>query len=129
MWLNSRIKQWDFWLFIFPIMVFFINNRIKYNIEIPILDVIMQNHFNDFLGGISIMAYINLILSLKKDKPLRIEKFWILTLSIILIGIFWEVISPLYLSNSTGDPLDIFAYFLGGCAYFGLDKYFARKIN
>lgn len=121
-WLKSRIKPVDFCLFVIPILCFFVNNKIKRQIEVPFLDIIMKNHFNDFLGGISIIAYVNLVLSLKKNKPYRMESFGLVAVAIILIGLFWEVISPLYLPNSTGDPLDIIAYFAGGCAYYGINR-------
>ena len=36
------------------------------------------------------------------------------TVFLLLCGLFWEGITPLYLPRSVADPLDLLAYWLGG---------------
>ena len=37
---------------------------------------------------------------------------------LLLCGLFWEVVTPLYLPRSVGDPRDVAAVLLGGMALF-----------
>lgn len=129
MWLKQRLKLRDVLLFLIPIVVFFINNRIKFNVDVPYLSDILRYHFNDFLGGISILGYVNLVLSLKKGRPWRIKRLVSCLVFVLFCGFCWEYVAPLVLENSTGDWLDVLAYLLGGAVYWLLEKWLGRTDN
>lgn len=90
---------------------------LKSIIEIPVLSVILKNHFNDFLAGVAFLAYLNFILSYYKMGKYQVNNFRSAILIAFLCGIFWEFITPLYKDNSTSDWLDILAYMLGSSSY------------
>jgi hypothetical protein len=117
MWLKTRIKKRDVCLFVIPILIFFINNKIKYNIDLPVLGQIMRYHFNDYLGGISIVAYVNLVLSLKRGQIWRLVSPLACLVFALFCSLCWELIAPVFLSDSTGDWLDVVAYCLGALTY------------
>ena len=42
------------------------------------------------------------------------RRWWAVLGYLLLCGLFWEVVTPLYLPRSVGDPWDILAYAVGG---------------
>lgn len=46
----------------------------------------------------------------------------------LLVSIEWEYITPLYLSRSVSDPMDIVAYFLGVTLYYFVCKKFKIRV-
>ena len=128
MWIINRIKKIDLLLLNVALSLFIINNYVKADINIAYLGYLLKNHFNDFLGGIAFLAYINAILSMKKGKRLRINGINHCLILMFFVGLIWEYITPLYCSSSTADPLDILAYCLGGVVYGLLNKRFQKQI-
>lgn len=68
-------------------------------------------YFNDLLAGIVFMAYCNLVLLPDYPQGIGIRKGMRL---ILMAGVFWEFITPLYLNKSVSDIYDLFAYCIGG---------------
>ncbi|MGI5824786.1 MAG: hypothetical protein ACOX7J_04360 [Bacillota bacterium] len=68
-----------------------------------------------------------MVFALKKKPPYRLTRFWQILTAALGAGLFWELITPLYKPDSTGDLWDIAAYILGGAVYFGLDKVIGYK--
>ena len=46
-----------------------------------------------------------------------------MTLFLLGCGLFWEVLTPLYLSRSVGDPRDVLACWLGGMSLWLWDRH------
>lgn len=74
----------------------------------------MKCYFNDVLCGILFLAYCNLLLI---RKHLLIDKLWVIESILFCCGLFWEIVAPLYVNYSVGDPIDIVAYMFGGFVY------------
>lgn len=66
----------------------------------------------DFLAGGLMLCILNALLALTRRPPVRC--FGAATLFLLGCGLFWEYVTPLYLSRSVGDPWDLLAYWLGG---------------
>ena len=66
------------------------------------------------------LCILNVLLIAAKRSSVR--HFFAVTLFLLGCGIFWEGITPLYLSRSVGDPWDIVACWLGGSVIYFLDK-------
>ena len=58
-------------LFLYALNRFYLKNVVV----IPAISYILKCHFNDFLGGIFIIAYINLILEHSKYRHYRVDGF------------------------------------------------------
>lgn len=71
-------------------------------------------HFADFLAGALMMCLLNGLLELMGQQPLR--RTWVISAFSLGCGLFWEVITPLYLPRSVGDPWDILSVWLGAMA-------------
>lgn len=69
-------------------------------------------YFADALAGALMLCIVNVLLMAAKRPPLR--RFWAVTAYLLGCGLFWEVITPLYLPRSTGDVWDVAACWLGG---------------
>ena len=69
----------------------------------------------DVLAGAWILCFLNLVLVWSGRRPIR-RMGWAV-LFVLGCGIFWEYITPLYLSRTVSDPLDMAAYLAGGCVY------------
>ena len=74
-----------------------------------------SGHGADVLAGAWILCFFNLILVWSGRRPIR-RMGWAV-LFVLGCGIFWEYITPLYLSRTVSDPLDVAAYLVGGCVY------------
>ena len=66
----------------------------------------------DCLAGALMLCVVNVLLLAAKRPTLR--RFGAVTVFLLGCGLFWEVITPLYLSRSVGDPWDVAACWLGG---------------
>lgn len=80
------------------------------------LNYLMQCHANDFLGGLAFLAYTNLLLDLVKPES-RFKKLITIMIFILLCGIFWECVAPIFIADSVGDPYDLLAYAIGAASY------------
>ena len=126
--LNKRQKK-DLLFFIVPLILFQVNELIKADVQIPVLGYLLRCHFNDYLGGISFAAYLNLVLSLSNWTSFRLTKVRHFLVASLFCGICWEVITPLFIKTSTGDAWDIIAYILGMLTYWYYGRKLASKTN
>ena len=69
-------------------------------------------HGADVLAGALMLCVLNAALVAANRRPLR--HFGWASLFLLGCGLFWEVVTPLYLPRSVGDPRDLLAYWLGG---------------
>ena len=76
----------------------------------------------DILAGAWILCFLNLLLVWSGRETIR--RMMPAVLFVLGCGIFWEYITPLYLSRSVVDPWDIAAYLLGGCIYMVIERRF-----
>jgi len=85
-----------------------------------VLHDLLAWHGADALAGALMLCILNVLLIAAKRLPVR----HLLPVTLFLLGccIFWEVITPLYLSRSVGDPWDIVACWLGGTVMYVVDK-------
>lgn len=93
--------------------------------SIPYLGHIFRNHFNDYLGAVLFIAYVNLLLLAGRRTPctyLPGLAFWAL-----LCSLTWEGLAPLLLPFSTADWWDCLAYCLGMFTYWCLLRLFSVK--
>ena len=75
-------------------------------------------HGADFLAGGLMLCFLNGLLLLARRRPL--ERFLPASLFLLGCGLFWEIVTPLYLPRSVGDPWDVLAVWLGGLALLAL---------
>ena len=96
------------------LILYFINQHLKSNISFSFLQWVMSCYFNDFIGGITFVAYCNIFFELHR----RPTKNLILIETLLLFsGLFWEYITPIYSHDTISDPWDIVAYMCGGLIY------------
>ena len=74
----------------------------------------------DALAGAMMLCILNGLLIADRKPPVR--QFGLATMFLLGCGIFWEVVTPLYLKRSVGDPWDVLACWLGGIAIYVLDR-------
>lgn len=111
-------------------MTIYIVNRIfKYKIDMPVIGYLCRCHLNDFIGGIVFTGYVNLLLESGNRKPLR--KLRQILLLMLIAGISWEYVIPVFIHRGTADFYDIIAYELGGLLYWEIfrdRKHMFRKL-
>ena len=108
------VKRKNLILIISTIVLYVINQHIKYRIRVDAIRWYMSCYFNDTIGGVTFMAYCNLIFNHYQKKMIKLWKigFWMGG-----CGIFWEYITPVFRKNTISDPWDILAYICGGFLY------------
>ena len=77
-------------------------------------------HGADFLAGGLMLCLLNILLYLSRRRP--VERTLSASLFLLGCGLFWEVLTPLYLPRSVGDPRDVLAVWLGGLALLALRR-------
>lgn len=96
----------------------------------PGFSYLLKCHFNDWLAGISLIAYFNLVLSVSQYRHIKIKSSLDAVLICLACGILWEYILPGIFSYGTSDMWDMVAYTLGGISYVALfraDQYLRKK--
>ena len=68
-------------------------------------------HGADFLAGGLMLCLLNGLLCLTRRRP--VERALPASLFLLACGLFWEVVTPLYLLRSVGDLRDVLAVWLG----------------
>ncbi len=96
------------------IVLYITNQIIKTKIPIKPIRWFMSCYFNDTIGGITFLAYCNIVFSFYNRK---IVKLWQMELLMFLSGLFWEYVTPIFRQNTVSDVWDIFAYMVGGFLY------------
>ncbi len=75
---------------------------------------------NDIFAGAFLLAWLNLLLSLGGLRPLIRLRY---TVPLLLVcGLAWEVLAPLWKSAAVFDPWDFLAYQAGGLLYLALRR-------
>ena len=75
-------------------------------------------HGADALAGGLMLCLLNGLLALSRRRP--VVRFLPASAFLLGCGLFWEVVTPLYLSRSVGDSWDVLAVWLGGMALLAL---------
>lgn len=110
---------------LFIALLFYAANRFsRLFSSISHLSWIFRFHFNDYLGAIVFVAYLNLLLVAGKRSVC--VRFPILLLWACVLSIAWESLAPLALPYSTADWFDCLAYFLGVTTYWLLWRLFQK---
>ena len=78
------------------------------------------NHLNDVIAGAMLLAIANVITPPDNLVSRFVASALGSAIILVVASFVWEVAAPHILSNSTGDPLDVIAYFGGGAAYLTL---------
>lgn len=74
----------------------------------------------DFLAGALMLCVLNTALIASGRRPLRHPVR--VTLFLLACGLFWEVITPIYLPRSVSDLWDVLACWLGGISFFIFER-------
>ena len=86
-------------------------------IQLPLMSYILKCYFNDWLAGIGIIAYLNLLQSVSSLRCERITDISSAVFICFVCGLLWEYALPGVLRCGTSDPWDVAAYILGGISY------------
>jgi putative effector of murein hydrolase len=122
--LDKALKKKNILLIAITLILYLINQYIKTKISYETIRWYLNCYFNDTIGGITFIAYCNIMFELYR-KP--ITKLWKIELLLLGCGIFWEYITPLYRHNTVSDKWDVVAYMVGGVIYWILIKDFRRE--
>ena len=108
------MKKYNVILIALSLVIYFIN-KLNRLLDFALFNnIYVNNHLNDVLAAIVILAFSNVLLEKKYrmiDNLLYIEIF------VFCSGVFWEFVTPLYKTDSVSDVLDLVAYCLGGLVY------------
>ena len=86
---------------------------------IPLTDLhLLAWHGADLLAGGLMLCLLNGLLHLAHRRP--VERSLPASAFLLICGLFWEIVTPLYLPRSVGDPWDVVAVWLGGVALLAL---------
>ncbi|KUK72728.1 MAG: hypothetical protein XD90_1759, partial [Methanobacterium sp. 42_16] len=106
-------------IFTISILMYVLNTLIFSKITSFKLNYFFNCYFNDLLAPILLLSYINLLLSILKEKIYSLKY---LILIILLCSIVWEYLIIYFKPNSVSDPLDVLFYLLGTLIYWFLAK-------
>lgn len=78
---------------------------------------IIHGYLNDFLAMPLLLSYSNILIFVGKRHHLLLTTLKSVIPFTILVGLFWEYITPLYRTSKCCDPYDLIAYTLGSLLY------------
>lgn len=73
-----------------------------------------QYYLNDVLAGVLIVSFVNILAVISNQRKLLLTKPLHILVFTLICGLFWEYVTPLYLTYSVSDPFDVIAYMCGG---------------
>lgn len=120
----NRLRIIDSILIGVTLIVYFINRICRPYYGDSVIEYLLKCHFNDFIGSITFLAYTNLVLSI---KFYRLNKFLYIEILIIIAGLFWEYVTPLFRPDTVSDVLDIVSYMLGASLYYFINRKVIHK--
>ena len=112
---KSFIRKLSAYTLVIALLFYSLNRCLKPLYGNSLAEIILKNHFNDFLGGIVFLSYVNIMISFSK-YALATEIPSVLFYA-SLCSFAWEFIAPQISEKSTGDWLDVLAYFSGAFLY------------
>ncbi len=77
-----------------------------------VLHTLLASYAADVLAGALMLCALNALLALTSRRPW--EGLLPTSLFLLLCGLFWEVVTPMYLPSSVSDPWDVAAVLAGG---------------
>lgn len=96
------------------VALYSVNQIIKTEIAIEVIRWFMCCYFNDTIGGITFIAYCNIVFGFYNRKLI---KLWQIELLLFFSGLFWEYVTPIFRTNTISDIWDVLAYMIGGFLY------------
>lgn len=79
---------------------------------------------NDLFAGLAMVAWTDLLLDLGRLPPIR---SWKQTVPLLLVcGLVWEVLAPLWKAGAVFDPWDFVAYQVGGLLWLLLARWVSK---
>lgn len=120
---NNRL---NIYLIIICIVLALVNIIFLKKLELGIFTIFFNNHFNDFLASIIILAFINICLSFIGHEIRSLKVFIVV---ILIISFVWEYIAIFIKPYSVFDYLDIITYLLGAVCYWGIINTYQTYMN
>ena len=108
------LRKKNLLVILITVLLYLLNQQFKGQISNESIKWFMSCYFNDIIGGMTFIAYSNIIFSFRK---IIIAKLWHIELLMFSCGIFWELITPIYRTDTVSDVWDILAYMIGGLLY------------
>lgn len=121
--MNNLVKR-DLLIFIFCFILYGLNEYIFKGLDVQ-LHWFFIGHYNDVLASIILLSYSSLLIVIFAKR--EIKNFLLCSFLILLVGLFWEYVTPYY-KKSTPDPFDIVAYYIGFLIYWFFVKLTRRKV-
>ena len=115
----KKVKCDRNWIVMLCVLLLYGFNRffLKDTVDVPIVTYLLKSHFNDWLGGIFVIAYINGILNVSRYKKYQVTTLNMAVLITIVCGIVWECVIPYFFHHGVSDLYDVIAYVIGGVTY------------
>lgn len=121
-WTINRITLLNLKIVISTFLIYLLN---RFYLKTILSYKFIHYYFNDLLAGILIIAYCNFILDLSKYK-FRFDSIKNTLPFIIVVGLFYEYVTPLYLNYSTSDIIDVLFYAVGAMIYLVIMKIYNK---
>ena len=117
-------RKLNIWIIVITLILYTINQCTKEKICNEAISLFMCGYFNDIVGSITFMAYVNALLEFKQ---LSINKLWQISLIMLICSFFWEIITPLFRTSTVADFWDAVAYLIGGFFYWLILKFYHKR--
>ena len=117
--------KFDWLIMIIVFILYEINNNIIIEYLSGSLKNFFISYFDDMICTTFFIAYINFFLTIKNKKIVKLKYIVIIC---IILGFFWEYITPIYKPDTTTDILDLVFYIIGGIFYWKMLQVHNKKI-
>ena len=114
--INKSFLYANLQLMVLSLAIYIINSKFKNSIEIKWIRNLCNSYINDFVGAVFYIAVINHVCYYFL-KGIIITRIVYIELILLLCGIVWEYITPLFREGTVSDIIDIIVYLVAGMVY------------
>lgn len=112
-------------IFSISVFLYLLNRVLLKDITEGLVHWFLVCYWNDITGAIAFSAYAHSIIFYYSKKEIHV---CVLFTILLVCGIFWEIVTPMFRKNSVCDFWDIIAYEFGGVIYYVTNKIWKKNL-
>lgn len=102
-------------VFSVSVFLYLLNRILLKNVTEGLIHWFLVCYWNDISGAVAFSAFVHEVIYYYTKKEIHL---WGISIILLIAGLFWELITPLFRTNSVCDFWDIVAYESGGIIYY-----------
>lgn len=121
----TRKNRINIIIFSLSLFLYLLNRLLLKDITEGLIHWFLVCYWNDITGAIAFSAFVHSVIFYYSKKEIHLLGIIVI---LLICGLFWEIITPLFRKNSVCDFWDIIAYEAGGIIYYLSIKLYEKHL-